>query len=97
MRAASVVVVVGLTEPGNPRHPQRPASQTPSLPDARPRSDRFRSGGRESKFLAAAALLMADCNAAMEETLVVAACDAGALSKPINKKLLSPTSADPST
>ena len=40
---------------------------------------------------------MADCNAAMEETLVVAACDAGALSKPIKKKLLSPTSADPST
>ena len=27
--------------------------QTPSLPDARPRSDRFRCGGRESKFLAA--------------------------------------------
>lgn len=26
--------------------------QTPSLPDARPRSDRFRCGGRESKFLA---------------------------------------------
>ena len=25
---------------------------TPSLPDARPRSDRFRCGGRESKFLA---------------------------------------------
>ena len=24
---------------------------TPSLPDARPRSDRFRCGGRESKFL----------------------------------------------
>ena len=28
------------------------AIQTPSLPDARPRSDRFRCGGRESKFLA---------------------------------------------
>jgi cobyrinic acid a,c-diamide synthase len=27
--------------------------QTPSLPDARPRSDRFRCGGRESNFLAA--------------------------------------------
>ena len=26
--------------------------QTPSLPDARPRSDRFRCGGCESKFLA---------------------------------------------
>ena len=26
--------------------------QTPSLPDARPRSDRFRCGGRESNFLA---------------------------------------------
>lgn len=26
--------------------------QTPSLPDARPRSDRFRLGGRESNFLA---------------------------------------------
>jgi hypothetical protein len=25
---------------------------TPSLPDARPRSDRFRCGGRESNFLA---------------------------------------------
>ena len=25
---------------------------TPSLPDAHPRSDRFRCGGRESKFLA---------------------------------------------
>jgi ribosomal protein S18 acetylase RimI-like enzyme len=25
---------------------------TPSLPDARPRSERFRRGGRESKFLA---------------------------------------------
>jgi len=24
---------------------------TPSLPDARPRSDRFRCGGREGKFL----------------------------------------------
>ena len=32
-----------------PRSPQ-----TPSLPEARPRSDRFRCGGRESKFLAAA-------------------------------------------
>jgi hypothetical protein len=31
--------------------------QTPSHPDARPRSDRFRCGGRESKFLAATALL----------------------------------------
>jgi hypothetical protein len=31
-----------------PRSPQ-----TPSLPDARPRSDRFRCGGRESNFLAA--------------------------------------------
>jgi hypothetical protein len=30
-----------------PRSPQ-----TPSLPDARPRSDRFRCGGRESNFLA---------------------------------------------
>jgi hypothetical protein len=29
------------------------AQQTPSLPDARPRSDRFRCGGRESNFLAA--------------------------------------------
>jgi len=28
------------------------ADHTPSLPDARPRSDRFRCGGRESKFLA---------------------------------------------
>jgi hypothetical protein len=27
------------------------SEQTPSLPDARPRSDRFRSGGRGSKFL----------------------------------------------
>ena len=27
-------------------------SQTPSLPDARPRSNRFRCGGRESNFLA---------------------------------------------
>ena len=26
--------------------------QTPSLPDARPHSDRFRCGGRESEFLA---------------------------------------------
>ncbi len=26
--------------------------QTPSLPNARPRSDRLRCGGRESKFLA---------------------------------------------
>ncbi len=26
--------------------------QTPSLPDASPRSDRFRRSGRESKFLA---------------------------------------------
>jgi hypothetical protein len=26
--------------------------RTPSLPDARPRSDRFRCGGRESEFLA---------------------------------------------
>jgi len=25
--------------------------QTPSLPDARPHSDRFRRGGRERKFL----------------------------------------------
>ena len=25
--------------------------RTPSLPDARPRSDRFRCGGRESEFL----------------------------------------------
>ena len=32
------------------------AEQTPSLPDARPHSDRFRCGGRESKFLAAKAL-----------------------------------------
>jgi len=30
----------------------RAARQTPSLPDARPGSDRFRCGGRESKFLA---------------------------------------------
>ena len=30
--------------------------QTPSLPDARPRSDRFRCGGRESKFLAVSQL-----------------------------------------
>ena len=30
-----------------PRSPQ-----TPSLPDARPHSDRFRCGGRESEFLA---------------------------------------------
>ncbi|MEN9574828.1 MAG: hypothetical protein RL514_2683 [Verrucomicrobiota bacterium] len=29
-------------------------NQTPSLPDADPRSDRFRCGGRESKFLAVA-------------------------------------------
>ena len=27
-------------------------NHTPSLPDAHPRSDRFRCGGRESKFLA---------------------------------------------
>ncbi len=27
------------------------SDQTPSLPDARPRSDRFRCGGRESNFL----------------------------------------------
>jgi hypothetical protein len=35
--------------------PLRPApddGQTPSLPDARPHSDRFRCGGRESEFLA---------------------------------------------
>jgi hypothetical protein len=31
------------------RHPSLP--QTPSLPDADSRSDRFRCGGRESKFL----------------------------------------------
>ena len=31
----------------------RLTNQTPSLPDARPRSDRFRCGGRESNFLAA--------------------------------------------
>ena len=31
---------------------------TPSLPDARPRSDRFRCGGRESEFLAVTALLL---------------------------------------
>ena len=38
-----------------PFHPSStPLSpQTPSLPDADPRSDRFRCGGRESKFLAA--------------------------------------------
>ena len=29
----------------------RNAHQTPSLPDARPRSDCFRCGGRESEFL----------------------------------------------
>ena len=28
------------------------AGQTPSLPDARPHSDRFRCGGRKSEFLA---------------------------------------------
>ena len=32
------------------------ARQTPSLPDADPRSDRPRCGGRESKFLAARSL-----------------------------------------
>ena len=46
---------------GRPIHPSsfafHPSStprspQTPSLPDARPRSDRLRCGGRESNFLA---------------------------------------------
>ena len=32
--------------------PEQIIDQTPSLPDARPRSDRFRCGGRESNFLA---------------------------------------------
>jgi len=35
----------------------RASVQTPSLPDARPRSDRFRCGGRESNFLAATGVL----------------------------------------
>jgi hypothetical protein len=34
--------------------------QTPSLPDARPRSDRFRCGGRESDFLAVRYIRYAD-------------------------------------
>jgi hypothetical protein len=35
--------------------------QTPSLPGTRPRSDRFRCGGRESKFLAATSSLATEC------------------------------------
>jgi hypothetical protein len=35
------------------RSPSPDPSQTPSLPAADPRSDRFRCAGRESKFLAA--------------------------------------------
>jgi hypothetical protein len=46
------IVVVALHPLFAPRSPQ-----TPSLPDARPRSDRFRCGGRESNFLAAKAVL----------------------------------------
>jgi len=42
------VIRVGLSSNGG--------FQTPSLPDARPRSDRFRCGGRESNFLAATAV-----------------------------------------
>ena len=38
-----------------PRSPQ-----TPSLPDARPHSDRFRCGGRESEFLAAMVVSVLD-------------------------------------
>ena len=34
------------------RFEPREQTNPPSLPDARPRSDRFRCGGRESKFLA---------------------------------------------
>ena len=41
------IVVVALHSLFAPRSPH-----TPSLPDARPRSDRFRCGGRKSKFLA---------------------------------------------
>jgi hypothetical protein len=37
------------------RSPSPDPSQTPSLPAADPRSDRFRCAGRESKFLAAKA------------------------------------------
>ena len=44
----------GMPAPGSQdTHAGQPAEQTPSLPDARPRSDRFRCGGRESEFLAA--------------------------------------------
>ena len=35
------------------RHRRINYEKEPPLPDARPRSDRFRSGGRESNFLAA--------------------------------------------
>lgn len=45
-------------------------NQPPSLPDARPRSDRFRCDGRESDFLAV-------ITSALRSTLILALCLCG--------------------